>query len=119
MHIANRSVSPYPTLTEPKLPPENECDPINPGVRQKRAIDSRSPAYQELVPQVRLLDGSPESGFETVSVNPDPDKRLGPGEKIPLQTNLGRNFNIELATQEITDSFNSVEQEAAQFLRKL
>lgn len=118
MHIGNRRISPYLALNEPKLPPENERDPINPGVRQKRAIDSRSPAYQELVPQVRLLDGSPENGFETVSVNPDPDKRIGLGEKVPPQATLGRNIDIELATQEITDSFNSVEQEAAQFLNK-
>lgn len=118
MHIGTQRVSPYPALTEPTLLPENKFEPINPAVRQKRAIDSRSPEYQELSLEISPVEGSTQSSFEIASVNPDTGNRIGPGEKVPPAANLGRNVNIELATQEITDSFNSVEQEAAQFLKK-
>lgn len=93
MHIGTQRVSPYPALTEPTLLPENKRDPIPLDVRQKRAIDSRSPEHQERVLDVRPVDLSPDSGFATANIDIDP------------------------ATQEITDSFKSVEQEAAHFLK--
>ncbi|MFB3302790.1 dermonecrotic toxin domain-containing protein [Pseudomonas sp. AMR01] len=118
MHIGTQRVSPYPASTEPKLPSENNADPADAVVRHKRSINSSSPNDQELVQEVRLIGKSPGRGFEEVSVNPDPGKRVGLAEKVPPSTLPDLNINVDPAVREITDSFNSVEQEAANFLKK-
>ncbi|NVZ71481.1 type III effector protein, HopAC1 family [Pseudomonas costantinii] len=57
-------------------------------------------------------------GYEEVSVNPDPGKSVGSGQKVPVPVYLGPNINVDPVTQKIANAFNTVEQEASNFLKK-
>ncbi|KRP59579.1 type III effector protein, HopAC1 family [Pseudomonas trivialis] len=67
---------------------------------------------------VQEVKAAPGGGFEEVSVNPDPGKNVGTGEKLPVPIDLGLNINIDPVTKKISDAFKSVDQEASIFLKK-
>ncbi|MGY2377201.1 dermonecrotic toxin domain-containing protein [Pseudomonas sp. SDO524_S393] len=111
MQIATQRFSLYPAPDAPLSQQENN------NVRQKRSIDASEPKDQEVVQTVKSTPSG--DGYEEVSVNPDPGKRVGVGEKTPASVDLGVNINIDPIAQDISNSFNSAEQEASSFLKTL
>ncbi len=86
--------------------------------RQKRSIDPNPPKEQELVKEVVPVPGSSGSGYTEITVNPSPGKSVGVGQKVPVPVDLGANTSVDPVTQEISNAFKTVQQEASIFLKK-
>ena len=98
----------YPALPEPAS--------ANVGQRQKRSIDSSPPQKQELVKET-VPDPDSGNGYTQITVNPDPGKSVGVGQKAPATVDLGPNTSVDPVTQKISDDFKSVQQEASIYLK--
>lgn len=118
MQIATHPVSFYPVSITPTSPPENTSHSAAPGVRQKRSIGASEPKDQKIVQAVKSTLRSSGGAYEDASVNPDLGNRARPGDKIPPATAPEVTINTDSATQDISDSLLSVEQEASNFLKK-
>ena len=88
--------------------------------RQKRSLDQSPPDEQLLIETVKPgASKAGGNGYELISINPDPGKTVGVGEKTVIPVALGRNLDIDSYAEHLTMDFKSATQNAAQTVKQL
>ena len=88
--------------------------------RQKRALDQRPPDEQLLIQTLKpgaSNDGG--TGYDLISVNPDPGKTVGVGEKTVTPVVLGRNLDIDSYAEHLARDFKTATQDAARTVKQM
>ena len=111
MQITPSPMDSYRLPIQSELPPDsNDHQVISTHQRHKRTTDAHLPSRQ-----------APATGTATKEVRHtyDPGKGVDVGQKAPVLVNLGANPSIDSIAEQICGEFNSVEQEASNFLSNL